>query len=313
MIFDVTNASGGGKNSLPVEWHECAWYPCISRRAGREIRRGADTKLLSAAALPPITVRHNKLIKPMKNNFSNSRARRAAFTLVEMLVVIAIIGILAAMLLPVLVSVRNSANKMKAKTEMSQLVTAITAYDADYSRFPVSPQAQAAASAAGGDFTYGGTFIGGVVANGYSYEANNAEVIAILTDNTQNPVNANHQKNPKQVKYLNATPAPDNVSPGIGTDGVYRDPWGNPYVITMDLNYDGLCKDAFYKLNKVSGYNQTSANPGLNGLINPDTSQSDNFQFRGSVMIWSAGQDGKIDPNDPATDWENKNNVLSWQ
>ncbi len=250
----------------------------------------------------------------MKNNFSNSRARRAAFTLVEMLVVIAIIGILAAMLLPVLKSVRDSANKMKAKTEMSQLVTAITAYDADYSRFPVSPQVQAAANAAGGDFTYGATFIGGVVANGYSYEANNAEVIAILTDNTQNPVNANHQKNPKQVKYLNATPAPDNASPGIGsTDGVYRDPWGNPYVITMDLNYDGLCKDAFYKLNKVSGYNQTSANPGLNGLINPDTSQSDNFQFRGSVMIWSAGQDGKIDPGDPATDWENKNNVLSWQ
>ncbi len=245
----------------------------------------------------------------MKNNFSNSRARRAAFTLVEMLVVIAIIGILAAMLLPVLNSVKNSAKKMKAKTEMSQLVTAITAYDADYSRFPVSPQAQAAANAAGGDFTYGGTFIGGVVTNGYSiYEANNAEVIAILTDNTQFAVNANHVKNPKQVKYLNATPAPDNVSPGIGTDGVYRDPWGNPYVITMDLNYDGLCKDAFYSLNAVS-------HGGLNGLVNPDGSNptTDNWQFRGSVMIWSAGQDGKIDPGDPATDWENKNNVLSWQ
>jgi prepilin-type N-terminal cleavage/methylation domain-containing protein len=302
MIFDVTNDSGGGKNSLSVEWHECAWCPCISRR-------DAATEPLSAAALLPHFSRHNQLVKPMKNNFSNSRARRAAFTLVEMLVVIAIIGILAAMLLPVLNSVKNSAKKMKAKTEMSQLVTAITAYDADYSRFPVSPQAQAAANAAGGDFTYGGTFIGGVVTNGYSiYEANNAEVIAILTDNTQFAVNANHVKNPKQVKYLNATPAPDNVSPGIGTDGVYRDPWGNPYVITMDLNYDGLCKDAFYSLNAVS-------HGGLNGLVNPDGSNptTDNWQFRGSVMIWSAGQDGKIDPGDPATDWENKNNVLSWQ
>ena len=30
-------------------------------------------------------------------------------------------------------------------------------------------------------------------------------------------------------------------------------------------------------------------------------------------MVWSAGQDGKIDPTDPANDWENKNNILSWQ
>jgi hypothetical protein len=222
------------------------------------------------------------------------------------------------MLLPVLNSVKNSAKKMKAKTEMSQLVTAITAYDADYSRFPVSASAQNAVNTyntanptAQADFTFGGTFIGGPVQNPWGnndYEANNAEVIAILTDNALSTNNTNHVKNPKQVKYLNATPAPDNVSPGIGTDGVYRDPWGNPYVITMDLNYDGLCKDAFYSLNAVS-------HGGLNGLVNPDGSNAttDNWQYRGSVMIWSAGQDGKIDPGDPATDWENKNNVLSWQ
>jgi prepilin-type N-terminal cleavage/methylation domain-containing protein len=240
---------------------------------------------------------------------SNGEGRfNPAFTLIEMLVVIAIIGILAAMLLPALIAAKNAAKKMKAKTEMSQLVTAITAYDADYGRFPVSPQAQAAANAAGGDFTYGGTFIGGVVTNGYSYEANNAEVIAILTDNTQNPVNTNHQKNPKQVKYLSATPAPDNASPGIGsTDGVYRDPWGNPYVITMDLNYDDNCWDAFYKSTTVSA-------GGLNGLVQQtDNNNNTVYGYRGKVMVWSAGQDGKIDPHDPATDWENRNNVLSWQ
>jgi prepilin-type N-terminal cleavage/methylation domain-containing protein len=309
MIFDVTNDSGGGKNSLPVEWHECAWCPCIGRR-------GAVTKMLSAAALPPLTVRHNKLIKLMKNKFSNSRARRAAFTLVELLVVIAIIGILAAMLLPVLKSVRDSANKMKAKTEMSQLVTAITAYDADYSRFPVSPQVQAAANTAGGDFTYGGTItsLGGAtstVQNPVSYGSyqlvNNAEVIAILMDNTQNPVDANHQKNPKQVHYLNAAPAASITSPGVGPDGVYRDPWGNPYIITMDLNYDEMCVDAFYGLKNVSS-------GGLNGLVqDPNVPGPDNWAFRGKVMVWSAGPNQKIDAGDPATDYENKDNVLSWQ
>ena len=33
---------------------------------------------------------------------------------------------------------------------------------------------------------------------------------------------------------------------------VYRDPWGNPYIITMDLNYDEQCQDAFYCQQAVS-------------------------------------------------------------
>jgi hypothetical protein len=64
-------------------------------------------------------------------------------------------------------------------------------------------------------------------------------------------------------------------------------------------------------LDKVSGSNQTATNPGLNGLTTDGT--PNNFQFHGTVMVWSAGPDGKIDSTDPATDWENKNNVLIWQ
>ncbi len=40
--------------------------------------------------------------------------------------------------------------------------------------------------------------------------------------------------------------------PGVDNDLVYRDPWGNPYIISMDLNYDDQTKDAFYGLDKVS-------------------------------------------------------------
>ena len=58
--------------------------------------------------------------------------------------------------------------------------------------------------------------------------------------------------------------------PGVGNDLVYRDPWGNPYVITMDLNYDEQCQDAFYSLNMVSSSSPGNANSGINGLINPD-------------------------------------------
>ncbi len=250
----------------------------------------------------------------MKTILPSSRRHRAAFTLVELLVVIAIIAILAAMLLPALSAAKNAAKRAKARTEIAALVTAIEGYDSAYGRFPVSSAAQAAASAnANGDFTYGGTFIGGSVFTP-GYQMTNSEVIAILMDFTNYPngsgstINTNYQKNPQQTKFLNATMVSDTTLPGVGPDLVYRDPWGNPYVITMDLNYDDMCKDAFYSLDKVS-------HGGANGLVNPDGAgaSTDNWQYHGKVMVWSAGQDGKIDPTDPASDWENKNNILSWQ
>jgi hypothetical protein len=130
-----------------------------------------------------------------------------------------------------------------------------------------------------------------------------------ITNTTVTSVNKNHQKNPQQTLFLNAKMGDANNTNGVvGTDLVYRDPWGNPYVISMDLNYDEQCKDAFYCSNAVSS-------GGLNGLINPDgaSATTDNWQYHGKVMVWSAGPNGKIDPVEPATDRENKDNVLSWQ
>jgi hypothetical protein len=94
--------------------------------------------------------------------------------------------------------------------------------------------------------------------------------------------------------------------PGVGSDLVYRDLWGNPYIISMDLNYDEQCEDAFYGSPTVSV-------GGLNGLIQqPDL----NYAYHGKVMVWSAGPDVKIDPNSPAsgaTSGVNRDNILSWQ
>jgi type IV pilus assembly protein PilA len=55
------------------------------------------------------------------------------FTLIELLTVIAIIGILSAILLPILAGAVNSAKKVKARTEIASLMTAIEAYDSAYS------------------------------------------------------------------------------------------------------------------------------------------------------------------------------------
>jgi prepilin-type N-terminal cleavage/methylation domain-containing protein len=281
---------------------------------------------------PPILAhpgRQTIFTKAMKNPLTPLRRQRAAFTLVELLVVIAIIGILAAMLLPVLVAVKKAVLVKKARLEAQAIATAIEAYDSDYGRFPVSANAQNQAvvnsnpSGKNGDFTYGG-IIGGtqVGTSMFGGVLTNSEVIAILMNEQTlgNGVNTNHVKNPKQVIYLNAKlsgydPAVGGQGlSGVDITGVYRDPWGNPYIISMDLNYDDQCMDWFYAKKAVTQLNGTI---GLFGLVSPGLTpvNPDNFQFHGKVMVWSAGPDGKIDNTGmvKANAGFNKDNVLSWQ
>ena len=270
------------------------------------------------------------MLKPMNQKTSAPRRLRAAFTLVELLTVIAIIGILAAMLLPVLAAAKKKALVMRAKTEIQGLVTAIQSYDQDYGRFPVTKPEQAAAGTS--DFTCGlvptphspaltPTWPAGSAGN-YSF-SNNSNVVAILMNLPSYPngtptANVGNVYNPKQIPYLNAKnsgydPAMAQANPpgGVDNTGIYRDPWGNPYIITMDLSYDDKCSDLFYSQKQLSQQNGQS---GFNGLSNPDAGgTTDNFLFHGKVMVWSAGPDGQISRTQSANQGVNKDNILSWQ
>mgnify|MGYP000859090456 FL=1 len=281
------------------------------------------------------------------------RRSRRGFTLIELLVVIAIIAILAALLLPALARVKVQAQVKKAHLDVGSIANAIHTYEADYSKFPVSSagtiSALSEAARQGEDFTYGtkgvscvgpsgpngmdqgfSTPAGGalqkVEAMG-SYQTNNAEVMAVLLDveswpnsPSQPTINKGHVKNPNKTRYLNATMAGNNEMPGVGTDGTYRDPWGNPYIITIDLNFDDKARDAFYCQQAVSE-DPADANKGLNGLILKRDSNGNPapvngrrvFEANAPVMVWSAGPDTRIDPHAKATQGANKDNVVSWK
>jgi prepilin-type N-terminal cleavage/methylation domain-containing protein len=61
----------------------------------------------------------------------------AAFTLIELLTVIAIIALLAAILIPSVNSSRVAANKAKTKVQFSQWAAAITAFRSEYGYYPL--------------------------------------------------------------------------------------------------------------------------------------------------------------------------------
>ncbi len=244
---------------------------------------------------------------------------RCAFTLIELLAVMAILGLLVSMTLPVLQRVSNRGKVNQAKLEAGQLASALAEYKDAYGRFPVSRQALQTAAALDDDMTYGGvTLEGNIWIAGPGYQTNNSELMAPLLDLDSYgdgfpSINAGHASNPQRTRFLQPALAPGtNAAPGVGIDGVYRDPWGSPYVVSLDLNQDGRTRDFLYRQPGVSA-DPAQPGHGLRELVRSTDAQGNPvFELPGSVMVWSLGPDRLLSTTQKADAGPNRDNVLSW-
>lgn len=223
-------------------------------------------------------------------------------TLVELLLMVLLIVILAVLILGMLsIPPRHSpANRTRARFEMSTLAIAVENYNAEYGRMPLANTETNLDVTCGISSTEIRDF---KIIGETKLVATNSDLILILMD-IDSGVNAGHKLNPKAIKFLNARIVDGTNAPGVSTvDYQYRDSWGNPYIISLDANQDGLVRDGFY------------AHPNLyaNHLPTNLTLTNGYYELHGKVMVWSRGPDGKVDMDVPANSGVNKDNVLSWQ
>lgn len=169
----------------------------------------------------------------------------AAFTLIELLTVIAIIAILMSLLFPVVNSVKESGRKAQAKQDIMGIITAVKAYNTEYGKYP--PMDPAGAPPAG-------SADAGVGDKTNAEMPNDNSVLFDTLRAIDRGVNTGHEKNPRKIGFFEGKsvanvdqPRGGFVDKGTGEKrGCFFDPWGTQYNIVVDTNYDNVVEVTQY-------------------------------------------------------------------
>jgi len=86
----------------------------------------------------------NDILCEVSRHRSREYVRTRGFTLIEIMVVVVIIGLLAAVIVPAVVKRVDEAKVAKAKEDIQSLETALTMYYMDNSKYPTNEQGLAA-------------------------------------------------------------------------------------------------------------------------------------------------------------------------
>ncbi len=160
----------------------------------------------------------------------------AAFTLVELLTVIAIIAILMGLLFPAISAVKENGRKVQAKNDVMQIVTAVKAYNTEYGKYPAVEDSNSSNNseeeAAVGD-------------PAAEIQVNNNALFNTLRA-LPDGLNTNHKYNPRRVVFFEGKSVANPAQPRAGfvekgaddMKGCFYDPWGKQYNVVLDSNYD---------------------------------------------------------------------------
>ena len=209
-----------------------------------------------------------------RTNFSSFNLRRArcGFTLIELLTVIAIIGILAAIIIPSVSAVRNSAIKAKTKAQFGQWSVSMALFKQEYGYYPPIRTGNKVNSDAFFAALTGKTHSGGTPADFFG--------------------------NTKRLSFYSAAESDvSSIAKGDAADGLLKDAFGNTDIaVFIDTNGDGLVSDADtpalrYEPVAVGG---TSLTPDSSHFV-PATG------IRNGILFYSAGKGTSA--SDIVTSW----------
>ena len=207
------------------------------------------------------------LINYKMNSVSLKLSRRSGFTLIELLTVIAIIGILAAIIIPTVAEVKIAANKAKTKAMFSQWSLAMDLFKSDYGYYPAIGTSSKVVPA---------SFFGALTGKSYTGATLSGE---------------NLKGNSRKLSFYTA------VSSDVDSSGNLVDAFGNiDFAFFTDSNGDGIINSTD-SLSAVS----VTAPDSSSGVAPNSTTLDTTVGVRAGVIFYSAGK-GR-GPNDIVTSW----------